>query len=198
MVLLKKTGPVEATEGGLFLTGKSKEKKTEGVVIAAGPGKTHQDTGTYYPMPVSVHDVVVYPKGCGTDLEIDGEKYLLIMDDDVLVRYPGSEDGETDQTIANAAVIRDNVLVEVEQKQKTNAVATGGILLAKSSTSEKRPSVGTVVKVGPGRLATNGEIMPMEVQVDDMIKFRDFAGASVTIDDLEYIVVRMMDIVAKF
>jgi chaperonin GroES len=47
-------------------------------------------------------------------------------------------------------------------------------------------------------MAANGELMPMEVANGDMVKFRDFAGNEVNIDDKEYSVVRMADILAKF
>ena len=92
-------------------------------------------------------------------------------------------------------VVRDNVLVYSETKE----VATeGGILLAASSKKTQKPSTGEVLKVGPGKMAANGELMAMEVKVGDMVKFRDFAGNEVDIDGTEYHVVKMSDILAKF
>ena len=35
----------DTTEGGILLTGKAKIQKTEGTVVAVGPGRTHQDSG---------------------------------------------------------------------------------------------------------------------------------------------------------
>ena len=92
-------------------------------------------------------------------------------------------------------VLRDNVLVAVEVEDESTE---GGILLAKSSQQETRPSTGTVAKVGPGKMAANGELMVMDVAVDDMVKFRDFAGNEVEIDGVEYSVVKMADILAKY
>eukprot|EP00538_Stauroneis_constricta_P002789 CAMPEP_0119567162 /NCGR_PEP_ID=MMETSP1352-20130426/35162_1 /TAXON_ID=265584 /ORGANISM="Stauroneis constricta, Strain CCMP1120" /LENGTH=270 /DNA_ID=CAMNT_0007616379 /DNA_START=67 /DNA_END=875 /DNA_ORIENTATION=- len=182
-LLLKNTGTVDATEGGLLLTGKAKNKKTQGLVISVGPGRTDDETGTYYPMPVDVDDTVLYAKSTGMDITIDKEKHLIIMDSDILAQYKA---GGPIDSIDNAEMIRDNVLVEIPEAKSDNEASPSGILLAKSSTTEKRPSIGTVVKVGPGKPATNGEMMPMEVEVGDMIKFRDFAGTTVEIGKKEY------------
>jgi len=189
-LLVKISSSKETTDGGILLTGGAKIKKTEGTVVAVGPGRTHPESGVLFDMPFEEGDGVVYGKYDGTTIDLDGEKHILIRDDDVLVKYRGDE-----MTIDNAIAIRDNVLVYVEKKE---AETEGGILIAMSSTSDSRPSTGKVVSVGPGRMASNGDVIEMEVQVGDMIKFRDFAGNEVTISDQDYSVVRMSDILAKF
>ncbi|KAL3904260.1 MAG: hypothetical protein SGILL_010138 [Bacillariaceae sp.] len=189
-ILVKIADAVEETEGGILLTGKAKIKKTEGKVISVGPGKTHPETGAVFDMPVASGENVVYGKYDGTEMEIDGAKHTLIRDDDVLVKFSGD-----DLTLDSAEVVRDAVLVYVETKERETE---GGILIAKSSSSETKPSTGKVVKVGPGRFATNGERVEMEVSPEEFIKFRDYAGNEVEIDGEEYTVVRMMDILAKF
>jgi chaperonin GroES len=189
-LLVQIAGLKEQTEGGILLTGKAKIKKTEGKVISVGPGKTHQDSGVVFDMPVSPGEGVVYGKYDGTEIELNGQKHMLIRDDDILVKFQGDE-----LTLEAADVTRDNVLVYVERKEMATE---GGILIAKSSKSENRPSTGEVVKVGPGRIAADGTLMVMEVEVGDMVKFRDFAGNEVNIGEKEYSVVRMQDILAKF
>ncbi len=189
-ILVKVADAVEKTEGGILLTGKAKIKKTEGKVVSVGPGRTHPETGAVFAMPVVAGENVVYGKYDGTEIDIDGAKHTLIRDDDVLVKFTGDK-----LTLEAVDVIRDAVLVHVETKE---SATEGGILIAKSSKSESKPSTGRVVKVGPGRFATNGERMEMEVAEGDMVKFRDFAGNEVEIDDEEFSVVRMSDILAKF
>lgn len=189
-ILVKVAPPKEETDGGILLTGKAKITKTEGLVISTGPGKTHPDTGALFEMPVDAGDNVVYGQFDGTEIDIDGEAHTLIRDDDVLVKFSGE-----DLSMESVSVVQDSVLVYVETKE----VATeGGILLAQSSSTENRPSTGKVVKVGPGRFATNGERMEMEIDEGDFIKFRDYAGKEVEIDGEEYTVVSSMDILAKF
>jgi len=189
-ILVKVADAVDQTSGGILLTGKAKQVKTEGTVVGIGPGKTHPDTGALFDMPFELGENVVYGKYDGTEIDIDGAKHTLIRDDDVLVKYKGEE-----LTLESASVVRDAVLVYVETKETSTE---GGILIAKSSKSESKPSTGRVVMVGPGRFATNGETMEMEVSDGDYVKFRDFAGNEVEIEGEEYSVVRMVDILAKY
>ena len=189
-ILVRIADAVEQTDGGILLTGKAKVKKTEGTVVAVGPGKTHPETGAVFDMPVEEGEGVVYGKYDGTEIDIDGVKHTLIRDDDVLVKFTGGK-----LSLESASVVRDAVLVYVETKESSTE---GGILIAKTSKSQSKPSTGKVVKVGPGRFATNGNPMEMEVNEGDFVKFRDFAGNEVEIDGEEYSVVRMADILAKY
>lgn len=189
-LLVKTAEAVDKTDGGILLTGKAKIVKTEGKVIAVGPGRTHQDSGKVFDMPVDPGDSVVYGKFDGTELQLDGAKHTLIRDDDILVKFTGDQ-----LTIESVDVIREHILVKVEQRETETS---GGILLAKSAKTEQKPSTGTVVKIGAGRMAGNGELMEMDVAIGDMVKFRDFAGNEVEIDGEEYSVVGMPDILAKF
>jgi len=190
-VLVKVAPNKEKTEGGILLTGKAKLVKTKGTVVSVGPGKTHPDTGELTQgMPVVAGDNVVYGEFDGTELDIDGAKHTLIRDDDVLVKYTGDE-----LTLDSCEAVRDSVLVFIETKE---TATEGGILLAATSISSSKPSTGKVVKVGPGRFATNGKQMEMEIAEGDYIKFRDFAGNEIEIGDEEYTVVHPFDILAKF
>jgi chaperonin GroES len=205
-LLIRVAKAIEATTGGILLSGKAKQVKTEGTVVAVGPGKTHPDSGMTIPMPVPVGMNVVYGKYDGTEIDYNGEKHTLIRDDDILITYTST----TLDSLDTVEVVRDNILVYVEEKE----VATeGGILIAKTSKSESKPSIGLVVKIGPGKMAANGEIISITkpttttttdqddttlLQVGDYIKFRDYAGNEVTIDGKEYTVVKMADVLAKF
>lgn len=189
-LLVKKKEAVDKTQGGILLTGKAKIVKTEGTVVAVGPGRVHHESGILIEMPVEKDEGVVYGKFDGTEIDLDGEKHVLIRDDDILVKFKGSE-----LTLETVETVRDNILVSVNTEEEETE---GGILIAASSKKEKRPSTGEVVKVGPGKMASNGEIMPMEVAIGDMVKFRDFAGNEVEIEGKEYSVVKMADVLAKF
>ena len=189
-LLVKKAEAKDQTEGGILLSGKAKIVKTEGQVISVGPGKTHPDSGKVMEVPVAPGESVVYGKYDGTEIDYDGMPHTLIRDDDILVKFTGDE-----LSMDTVDVVRDNVLVKVNTKEEET---TGGILIAKSSTREEKPSTGEVVKVGPGRMASDGTMMPMDVEVGDMVKFRDFAGNEVEIGDEDFSVVNVADILAKF
>jgi len=141
-------------------------------------------------MPVEAGEGVVYGKYDGTEVDYDGETHTLIQDSDILVKFTGGE-----LTLDNADVVSDNVLVKVEDNEEETS---SGLLIAATSKKGGKPSTGSVVKVGSGKMASNGSIMTVDISVGDMVKFRDFAGNEVDIDGGEYAVVRMTDILAKF
>lgn len=189
-ILVRKAEAEGQTEGGIFLTGRSKEKSTEGVVVSTGPGKTHQETGAIFDMPVASGETVLFGEFDGEDMTIEGVKHTLIQDDDIYIKYSGDS-----LTLDSAETLRDGVLVKIKKQEESSDT---GILIARSSKADTKASVGEVVKVGPGRLATNGKLMEMEVEVGDMVKFRDFATVPVEIEDENFSVVRMQDILLKF
>ncbi|KAK1739672.1 chaperonin CPN20 [Skeletonema marinoi] len=189
-VLIKVADIQEETEGGILLTGSAKIKKTEGSVVSVGPGKTHQESGLLFPMPVVAGEGVVYGKYDGTEIDYESGKHTLIQDTDILVKFTGDE-----LTLESADVCSDNVLVKVDASEEETA---SGLVIAATAKKGSKPSTGQVVKVGPGRMASNGEIMTVDIAVDDYVKFRDFAGNEVQISGEEYAVVRMTDILAKF
>ena len=70
--------------------------------------------------------------------------------------------------------------------------------MAASSSKQSKPSTGSVVKVGPGKMAGDGALLPMNVAIGERVKFMDFAGNNVEIDGEEYSVVKMEEVLAKF
>ena len=141
-------------------------------------------------MPVVAGEGVVYGQYDGTELDYEGEKHTLIRDDDILVKYSGDK-----LSFESVDVASDNVLVKTESNEDTTS---SGLVIAATSKKGAKPSTGEVVKVGPGRMASDGEIMTVDMGVGDLVKFRDFAGNEVIIDGVEYTVVRMTDILARF
>jgi chaperonin GroES len=74
----------ETTASGLVIPDTAKEKPQQGEVLAAGPGRTSEQTGTVIPLGVAVGDTVVYSKYGGTEITIDGEDLLILSSRDVL------------------------------------------------------------------------------------------------------------------
>jgi chaperonin GroES len=73
----------ERTRGGIVLPDTAREKPQQGKVIAAGPGKL-LDSGERGTLSVRVGDHVFYGKYSGTEIEFDGEKYVILRESDVL------------------------------------------------------------------------------------------------------------------
>lgn len=80
--------PVEEEEvtfagGKLVLPETAKEKPQKGVILAAGPGRRDED-GELIPMEVKEGDQVLYAKYAGTEIKIEGKKYLILRESDIL------------------------------------------------------------------------------------------------------------------
>jgi chaperonin GroES len=82
-VIVKQSEAEEKTASGILLPDTAKEKPTKGKVIAVGPGKL-DDNGTPMELGVRVNDTVYYGKYSGTDVEVDGTKYVILRETDIL------------------------------------------------------------------------------------------------------------------
>ena len=71
------------TTGGILLPDTAKEKPQIGKVVATGPGKLLDD-GKRNKMSVKKNDEVIYAKYIGSEVEIDGEKFVVLHESDVL------------------------------------------------------------------------------------------------------------------
>ena len=81
-VVLKQEVAEETTKSGIVLTGQTKEKPQQAEVVAVGPGGVVD--GKEVTMMVSVGDKVIYSKYAGTEVELDGEEYLVVKQNDIL------------------------------------------------------------------------------------------------------------------
>ena len=81
-VVLKQLEAEETTKSGIVLQGQAKEKPQEAEVIAVGPGGVVD--GKEVVMQVKVGDKVIYSKYAGTDVELEGEKYIIVKQNDIL------------------------------------------------------------------------------------------------------------------
>ena len=74
------------TASGLVIPDTAKEKPQQGEVLAAGPGRTSEQTGQVIPLGISVGDTVVYSKYGGTEITSEGEDVLILNARDVLAK----------------------------------------------------------------------------------------------------------------
>jgi chaperonin GroES len=188
-VLVKLKDTLKATQGGILLPDQAKERPTEGVVLAAGPGKLHPHTGIRIKNPVQEGYNVLYGKLDGIPIQYNDDQCQMVRDDDIMLYY----DGVT-MTVENVTPVRDYVLVELEQD---DLQTKSGIVVAAAAKKEENPCEGVVVKVGEGRLASLGDFTPSPVRVGDVVKFKDYAGNEVSIEGKPYALVRMVDILCS-
>ena len=77
-VLIKPAAAEEKTLGGIIIPDSAKEKPLKGEVVAVGNGTKDEE------MVVKGGDTVLYGKYAGTEIELDGEKYLIMRQSDIL------------------------------------------------------------------------------------------------------------------
>jgi chaperonin GroES len=77
-VLVKPTAAEEKTISGIIIPDSAKEKPLKGEVLAIGSGTKDEK------MVVAVGNTVLYGKYAGTELEWEGEKYLIMKQSDIL------------------------------------------------------------------------------------------------------------------
>ncbi len=82
-IVIKQSEAEEKTTGGIILPDTAKEKPQIGKIIATGPGKL-LDNGKRSKMSVKKKDEVIYAKYLGNEIEIDGEKYVILRESDIL------------------------------------------------------------------------------------------------------------------
>ena len=77
--------------------------------------------------------------------------------------------------------------VEAEETTKSGIILTG--------TAKEKPSIAEVISVGPGG-NVDGKDVVMTVKVGDKVITDKYAGTKVTLENVEYVVVRQNDILA--
>jgi chaperonin GroES len=81
-VLVKPLETAEKTAGGIYVPDSVREKPREGKVIAVAEDATEE---------VAVGDRVIYKQYGGTEVSMEGEKYILLPSDDLLVKYVAAD-----------------------------------------------------------------------------------------------------------
>ena len=77
-VVIKPTPVEEVTMAGIIIPDSAKEKPLKGTILAVGNGTKDEE------MQLKEGDQVLYGKYAGSEIEFDGEKYLIMRQSDVL------------------------------------------------------------------------------------------------------------------
>ena len=87
----------------------------------------------------------------------------------------------------------DRVVVERAESEQMTA---GGIVLPDAA--KEKPTRGTIISVGEGRLLKDGTRAPLQVKVGDEVLFSSYAGDQFKLGDRELLLMREEDILAVF
>jgi chaperonin GroES len=85
----------------------------------------------------------------------------------------------------------DKVVVEREETQEKTA---GGIFIPDAA--KDKPSRGTIIAVGTGKLLDDGTRGTLQVKKGDRVLFTSYAPETIEIDDEEYLLMSESDIMA--
>lgn len=84
-IVVRRAPEKEVTKGGLVIPDTGKERPAEGTVIAVGPGRLLEG-GNRSPVAIENGDTVLFGRYSGAPIELDGEEFLILREDEVLCR----------------------------------------------------------------------------------------------------------------
>lgn len=82
-VFVRRLETEEQPRGSIIIPDSAKEKPREGEVSAVGPGKVNED-GSRSPMEVEVGDRILIGTYSGSEIEVDGEDFVVLREDEIL------------------------------------------------------------------------------------------------------------------
>jgi chaperonin GroES len=85
--------------------------------------------------------------------------------------------------------LHDRVVVRrIEEESKSK----GGIIIP--DTAKEKPIQGEIVAAGPGARDEAGKLQPLDVKAGDLVLFGKWSGTEVTIEGVEYLIMKESDI----
>ncbi len=85
--------------------------------------------------------------------------------------------------------------IVIEPSEDDEQVSAGGIYIP--DTAKEKPQEGKIVAAGPGRMTDDGNRIPMELAVGDVVVYSKYAGTEYKEGEIEYLVLREDDILFK-
>ena len=89
-ILVQRIEEEEQKVGGIIIPDSAKEKPQQGKVVAVGAGKADKD-GKRIPLDVKDGDTILFGKYSGQEVQVDGEDYLIMREDEVLAVIEGGK-----------------------------------------------------------------------------------------------------------
>lgn len=84
--------------------------------------------------------------------------------------------------------------VVVKAQEEDEARTPSGLVIP--DTAKEKPQFGEVLAVGPGALNEDGERMPMDVSVGDIVVYSKFGGTEIKVEGEEYLILAARDLLA--
>ncbi|CAN8244209.1 unnamed protein product [Cochlearia groenlandica] len=182
-VLVKIKEAEEKTIGGILLPMTAQSKPQGGEVVAVGEGRTIGKTKI--DITVTTGTQIIYSKYAGTEVEFNDAKHLILKEDDIVGIL------ETEE-IKDLKPLNDRVFIKVAEAEEKTA---GGLLL--TETTKEKPSIGTVIAVGPGSLDEEGKLQELPISTGSTVLYSKYAGNDFKDKDgSNYIALRVSDVMS--
>ncbi len=81
-IVVKRIEEQETTRSGIIIPDTAKEKPQEAEVVAVGRGRRLED-GKLAPLDVKAGDRILFGKYSGSEVQLDGQEYLILREDEV-------------------------------------------------------------------------------------------------------------------
>ena len=91
----------------------------------------------------------------------------------------------------NIKPLEDRIVVRPLDAEQTTA---SGLVIP--DTAKEKPQEGTVIAVGPGRIDDNGNRVPLDVNVGDVVVYSKYGGTEVRYAGEDYLVLSARDLLA--
>ena len=93
--------------------------------------------------------------------------------------------------MANIKPLEDKIVGQASEAETTTA---SGIVI--TDTAKEKPQEGKVIAVGPGRVDDNGNRVPLDVAVGDVVIYSKYGGTEVKYGGEEYLILSGRDVLA--
>jgi len=87
--------------------------------------------------------------------------------------------------------LSDRVVVKPSEAEEKTA---SGIIIP--DTAKEKPMQGEIVAAGKGRTTDDGKFIAMELKVGDKVLYGKYSGTEVTVDGIDYLIMRESDVYA--
>ena len=109
-------------------------------------------------------------------------------------RSQNNEPGNREDSELSTSVVplTDHIVLQAVKEEEITA---SGLVIPDSA--KEKPQHGHVVAVGPGKTNDAGVMETMELDAGDRVLYQKYTGQDITVDNVEYIIIRFQDVLAK-
>ena len=82
-VVVRRLDGEEKTKGGIIIPDTAKEKPSEGMIVAVGPG-ARDESGKIVALDIKAGDRILFGKWSGTEVKLDDQELLIMKETDIM------------------------------------------------------------------------------------------------------------------